>query len=169
VPDFLINPVGEIAKIAYIAHHGQTDKIGVPYYEHVHAVAKGLAPLGPELEMAGYLHDIVEDTDYTADMLRRLGVPERTVSAVEAVTNERGVPYAKKIDKILQNPDAVLVKISDNAHNSRMDRAAHLPMEERERLALKYFTARRKLWSAATSDAIRTIVAIVNPDLLEEL
>lgn len=164
----MITP-SQIANIARAAHLGQTDKIGVPYFWHVHAVAQGLAPFGPELEMAGYLHDIIEDTDWTSEQLWDLGVPERTMRAVEAVTNAPGVLYTEKIGQILQNPDAVLVKIADNAHNSRADRAAQLPPEKRERLALKYFNARRKLWSAANPADITTIVKIVNSDLLEEL
>jgi (p)ppGpp synthase/HD superfamily hydrolase len=119
--------------------------------------------------MAGYLHDIIEDTDWTSEQLWDMGVPERTLRAVEAVTNERGVSYKEKISKILMNPDAVLVKIADNAHNSRADRAAQLPREKRERLALKYSDARRTLWLAAYPADIATIVKIVNPDLLEEL
>jgi (p)ppGpp synthase/HD superfamily hydrolase len=161
--------VTQVAQIARTAHLEQTDKIGVPYYHHVHAVAQGLAPFGPELEMAGYLHDIIEDTDWTSEQLWDMGVPERTLRAVEAVTNERGVSYKEKISKILMNPDAVLVKIADNAHNSRADRAAQLPREKRERLALKYSDARRTLWLAAYPADIATIVKIVNPDLLEEL
>jgi (p)ppGpp synthase/HD superfamily hydrolase len=161
--------VNQVAQIARAAHLDQTDKIGVPYYHHVFAVAQGLAPFGPELEMAGYLHDIIEDTDWTSEQLWDMGVPERTLRAVEAVTNERGVSYTEKISMIVSNPDAVLVKIADNAHNSRADRAAQLPREKRERLALKYFDARRRLWSAANPEDIATIVKIVNPDLLEEL
>lgn len=161
--------VSQVAHIAHAAHLGQYDKIGVPYFHHVDAVARGLAPLGPELEMAGYLHDIIEDTDWTAQMLWDLGIPQRTVDAVVAVTNEKGVPYEEKIRKIITNPDAVLVKIADNAHNSRADRAAKLRLAQRERLALKYFNARRVLWEAARPEDIKTIVSIVNPDLLEEL
>jgi (p)ppGpp synthase/HD superfamily hydrolase len=161
--------VDQIASIARTAHMGQTDKIGAPYFWHVEAVALGLKPFGPELEMAGYLHDIIEDTDWTAGQLWNLGVPERTLRAVEAVTNEPGVSYTTKIGKILRNPDAVLVKISDNAHNSRADRAAQLPVEKRKQLALKYSNARQKLWSAAQTEDIETIVKIVNPKLLEEL
>ncbi|MFJ7269441.1 HD domain-containing protein [Streptomyces sp. NPDC099050] len=155
--------------MADCAHAGQVDKIGVPYIEHVRAVAAGLAPFGDQLVMAGLLHDIIEDTDWTAERLRDAGIPERVISAVEAVTNQKGVPYEEKIRRIMTNSDATLVKISDNAHNSHPDRAAQLPEESRTRLAAKYRAARDVLWAAADFRDIKAIVTIVNPLLLVEL
>ncbi|MFF7813122.1 HD domain-containing protein [Streptomyces roseolus] len=161
--------LAEVDALADRAHAGQVDKIGVPYVAHVRAVAAGLAPLGPELAMAGLLHDVVEDTEWTADGLRAAGVPERVVRIVLAVTNEPGRPYEEKIRRVARDPDATLVKIADNAHNSRADRAAALTPEQRARLAAKYRSARRVLWAAADREQIATILRIVNPDLLPEL
>lgn len=169
----MTNPAETLAAIdalAAEAHAGQVDKIGVPYIEHVRAVATGLAPFGDELVMAGLLHDIIEDTDWTADKLREEGVPDHVVALVEAVTNERGVPYEEKVARITgHGRDAALLKVADNAHNSRPDRAAHLPEEKRVRLATKYWAARDVLWPAADSRDIEAIVTIVNPALLDEL
>lgn len=164
-----MNTVSEVDAFAAAAHEGQYDKIGVPYIGHVRAVAAGLAPFGDELVMAGLLHDVIEDTDWTAEQLRDLGVPDRAVDAVEAVTNQPGVPYEEKIRRITHSSDATLVKISDNAHNSHPDRAAQLPEEKRSRLAAKYRAARDILWPAAEGRDIETIVRIVNPSLLDEL
>lgn len=161
--------VREVDHLAATAHTGQVDKIGVPYIEHVRAVAAGLAPFGDELVMAGLLHDIIEDTDWTADRLLEEGIPPRVVSAVEAVTNQRGMPYEEKIRRIVRDSDATLVKIADNAHNSRPDRAAQLPDEKRVRLASKYRTVRDVLWARADYTDIEAIVRIVNPSLLDEL
>lgn len=163
----LLNTPEAVEAFARTAHHGQTDKIGVPYIEHVLAVARGLAPFGDDLVMAGLLHDVLEDTDYTARDLAAAGVPERVLRAVLAVTNTPGGSYQAKIRAITYNPDAVLVKIADNAHNSRPDRAAQLPEEKRLRLELKYAQAREVLWTAARPEDVRTIVSLVNPSLLE--
>ncbi|MFH9726430.1 HD domain-containing protein [Streptomyces sp. NPDC017254] len=160
--------LAEVDALAGRAHAGQTDRIGVPYVEHVRAVAAGLAPLGPHLAMAGLLHDIIEDTGWTAERLRAAGIPDRVVSVVEAVTNVPGTAYEEKIRRITEDPDATLVKIADNAHNSRPDRAAALPPEQRERLAAKYRAARQVLWAAADPADIATILRVVNPDLLAE-
>ncbi|WP_329390220.1 HD domain-containing protein [Streptomyces sp. NBC_01716] len=161
--------LAEVDAFAAEAHAGQVDKIGVPYIEHVRAVAAGLAPFGDELVMAGLLHDIIEDTGWTAEQLHEAGVSRHVVSIVEAVTNQRGVPYEEKIRRIVSDRDATLVKISDNAHNSHPDRAAQLSEEKRARLAAKYRAARDVLWAAADDRDIEAIVTIVNPSLLVEL
>ncbi|WP_416476982.1 HD domain-containing protein [Streptomyces sp. LKA04] len=162
--------IEEVDALAAAAHAGQVDKIGAPYIEHVRAVAAGLAPFGDDLVMAGLLHDIIEDTDWTAEQLREAGVSAYVVALVEAVTNERGVSYEEKIARITgSGRDAVLLKIADNAHNSRPDRAAQLPEEKRVRLAVKYRAARDVLWAAADDRDIEATVTIVNPSLLDEL
>ncbi|MET8953331.1 HD domain-containing protein [Streptomyces sp. NPDC004533] len=161
--------VEEVDNFVAKAHAGQVDRIGVPYIEHVRAVAAGLAPFGPELVMAGLLHDVIEDTDWTAQQLMAVGVPAHVVSVVETVTNQPGVPYGEKIKRITGNRDAALVKIADNAHNSHPDRVARLPAEQRDRLAAKYRQARDTLWAAADSKHIEVVLSIVNPSLLAEL
>ncbi|MGW4049770.1 HD domain-containing protein [Streptomyces sp. NPDC004779] len=161
--------LAEVDALADRAHAGQTDKIGVPYVEHVRAVAAGLVPFGTELTMAGLLHDVVEDTAWTAEELRAAGVPDRVVRIVEAVTNDPEGSYEEKIRRVARDPEATLVKIADNAHNSRADRATALPPEQRERLAAKYRAARRVLWAAADPGHVATILRTVNPDLLPEL
>ncbi|WP_145503159.1 HD domain-containing protein [Streptomyces sp. CFMR 7] len=162
--------VAEVDALATAAHAGQVDKVGVPYIEHVRAVAAGLVPFGDHLAMAGLLHDVIEDTDWTAERLRDAGVPGYVVALVEAVTNERGVPYEEKVARITgQGRDAVLLKVADNAHNSHPDRAVKLSGEQRTRLGAKYRAARDILWPAVVDRDIETIVRIVNPSLLDEL
>ncbi|MEW1695245.1 HD domain-containing protein [Streptomyces sp. NPDC091278] len=160
--------LSEVDALAARAHAGQTDKAGAPYIDHVRAVAAGLAPLGPHLAMAGLLHDIVEDTPWTPELLRAEGVPDDIVALVEAVTNRPGTPYEEKIRRIAENPGATLLKIADNAHNSRSDRAAALDPARRERLAAKYRAAREPLWAAADPRDVETILRVVNPELLAE-
>ncbi|MFE1190131.1 HD domain-containing protein [[Kitasatospora] papulosa] len=161
--------VDDVRALAERAHAGQVDKIGVVYFAHVQAVAAGLASFGDDLVMAGLLHDVIEDTDWTAERLLAAGVPGPVVAIVEMVTNQDGVPYEDKIRRITRDPLATLVKIADNAHNSRADRAAQLPAAQRDRLAAKYRAARSELWPAARRDDIEAIVRIVNPALLTEL
>jgi (p)ppGpp synthase/HD superfamily hydrolase len=161
--------VEEVDALASAAHAGQVDKVGVPYIEHVRAVAAGLVPFGDRLVMAGLLHDVVEDTGRTAQELRAAGVPDDVVALVEAVTNQPGVPYEEKIRRIAGNREATLVKIADNAHNSRPDRAAALTEEQRARLGAKYRAAREVLWAAADREDVEAVLTVVNPALLDEL
>lgn len=71
-------------------HHGQTDKAGQPYVDHVLRVHSRLLSLFPDasadVEHAALLHDAIEDCDVTADNLRRRGYSDAKIRIVEAVT-----------------------------------------------------------------------------------
>ncbi|WP_328336708.1 HD domain-containing protein [Streptomyces violaceus] len=161
--------VGEVDALAAEAHAGQVDKIGVPYIEHVRAVAAGLAPISAALEQAGLLHDIIEDTDWTAERLLDAGVSLAVVETVQAVTRTPDIAYMDMIRSVAADPIAALVKIADNAHNSLPSRAASLPDGKRESLAKRYAAARRVLWPAVQRHEVEGILRRVNPSLLSEL
>ncbi|WP_174545631.1 HD domain-containing protein [Nocardiopsis dassonvillei] len=132
-------------KLAARAHAGQADKAGHPYTEHVFAVRDLLAPHGEHAQMAGVLHDTLEDTDLTADDLRAYGCPEEVVRAVEAVTKQPGESYEDAVRRAAADPLGRLVKLADNAHNSDERRLALLPEEKAVRLRAKYAKARALL------------------------
>jgi len=132
----------EATQLAAQAHAGQVDKAGRPYSEHVFAVRDLLAPHGPHAQMAGVLHDTLEDTDLTADDLRAHGCPEEVIRAVEAVTKQAGETYEDAVHRAAADPLGRLVKLADNAHNSDEGRLALLPMEKADRLRVKYARAR---------------------------
>ncbi|MFG2195189.1 HD domain-containing protein [Streptomyces sp. NPDC048639] len=157
----------ETDALAAAAHAGQTDKIGVPYIEHVRAVAHGLVPAGDHMARAGLLHDVVEDTDWTLARLLSAGVPAEVVALVDAVTKKPGITYRDMIRTIAADEDASLLKIADNAHNSRPDRLAVLPEDQRARLAAKYEDARTVLWPVVDPELLETVVRRINPALLD--
>ena len=161
--------LADVDAIAARAHAGQYDKIGVPYVDHVRAVSAGLAPFGVGMQMAGLLHDVIEDTELTAAALLTAGVPAAVVATVRRVTNRAGVPYPDMLDGIRRDHAATLLKISDNAHNSLPERHIRLSPEQRGRLTAKYAHARRLLWPAASPEDVRAILRIVNPSLLPQL
>lgn len=160
--------LAEVDAFAEKAHEGFVDKGGVPYVEHVRAVAAGLEPFSTQVQMAGLLHDVIEDTDWTAETLRAAGIESRVVRIVELLTKLPGESYMERITAITEDRQATLVKIADNAHNSRADRAAKLPDGNRGRLE-RYRKARQILWAAADRDDVEAIISVVNPDLLSEL
>jgi (p)ppGpp synthase/HD superfamily hydrolase len=133
----------ELADIlASTAHHGQVDKAGNPYVDHVRAVAALLTEHGPDAVMAGLLHDVVEDTHITLDDLRELGYPERVVSAVDSVTRRPGEEYMDMVRRAAADPLGRLVKLADNAHNSDEERLSRLDPEQADWLRQKYAKAR---------------------------
>jgi (p)ppGpp synthase/HD superfamily hydrolase len=161
--------LADVDALAAEAHAGQFDKVGAPYIGHVRAVAAGVAPFGVGLQMAGLLHDVLEDTPMTADDLLRAGVPFSVVATVRRVTRLPGVSYPEMLRQVVTDHAATLLKISDNAHNSHPDRAAALAPADRERLAERYRSARAVLWPAAAVEDIRAVLELVNPSLLAEL
>ncbi|MCW2932553.1 MAG: Guanosine-3,5-bis(Diphosphate) 3-pyrophosphohydrolase [Actinomycetia bacterium] len=166
----MVVTVEQVAMLAIGAHGRQADKIGVPYREHLRAVAEGLEPFGPMVVMAGWLHDIIEDTDWTAEGLREVGVSARVVEVVRLVTRMDGESYVDMLVRVAGDPLATLVKISDNAHNSLPGRAAGVTDEsERRHLEERYRGARRILWPATIPGNVNAIVSRVNPALLAEM
>lgn len=131
--------------LAARAHHGQVDKAGRPYIEHVRAVAAALTHHGEQAIIAGLLHDIVEDTDITLNDLRDLGYPPEIVNAVDAVTRRPGEHYMDMIRRAAADPLGRLVKLADNAHNASPDRLAQLDPEQAEWFRRKYARARAVL------------------------
>ena len=104
--------------IAIEAHEGQHDKGGRPYIEHPATVSLGVE--GDERKAAAWLHDVVEDTEWTLDGLRARGVSDEVVRAVDALTRRKpqGETYREYIARLSGNPIARDVKVSDLWHNS---------------------------------------------------
>jgi (p)ppGpp synthase/HD superfamily hydrolase len=155
--------------IAASAHDGVTDKVGAPYIEHARAVAAGLADFEVEIQVAGVLHDVIEDTGWTFEDLQEAGVTEKSLEIIEAVTKMPGCTKRQQIERVVQGGrGAILVKIADNAHNTHPDRLALLDRATGERLLVKYREAREVLWSSVPMDDVAKILARVNPHLHEK-
>ncbi|MFL1377012.1 MULTISPECIES: VOC family protein [unclassified Nocardiopsis] len=154
----------QASELAARAHAGQVDKVGRPYVEHVHAVRDLLAVHGESAQVAGVLHDVLEDTDLTADDLRAHGCPEEVVRAVVAVSRRPGETYDALIARAAADPLGRLVKLADNAHNSDEARLAALPAEQAERLRAKYARARAVLEGA---ESRATLIVLRTPRLEE--
>jgi len=116
--------------LAFEAHKNQKRKSGEPYIIHPIAVA---AIAAEELELdantviAAFLHDVVEDTPYEVDDIRRL-FGDDVAFLVDAVTKRKKANYenTKQVDNYKQILDSVhydiralLVKLSDRLHNMR--------------------------------------------------
>lgn len=158
-------------ELARSAHTGQTDKLGAAYVDHVHAVGSGLIDFDDTIQVAGFLHDIVEDTGHTLDSLRSLGVSERSLAIIERVLRNLhpDMSYAEGIAHVSESEDAALVKISDNVHNSHPDRVRALVEATGEPPAMRYAEARPILFAAVRRDHAEKILRRVNPSLAPEL
>ena len=117
-------------QLALSAHDGQFRKSGEPYIMHPVTVAAIVAEemmLGANPVITAFLHDVVEDTDYTLEDIRRQFGPDVSF-LVGAVTKPQNNSYemTKQLDNFKQmlesfNYDirALLVKLADRLHNMR--------------------------------------------------
>lgn len=139
-------PVADAAqRIAAQAHQGQLDKSGVPYLSHPARVAAWLHARGQvdAIVAAGWLHDVLEDTSWTAAQLSAAGMPARTLQIVQAMTRMPGQhPEDYYAGLVAAGPEAVAVKLADIDDNTDPARTVLLDGATRERLAKKYAKAR---------------------------
>ena len=116
--------------LAAEAHSEQRRKSGEPYIMHPIAVARIIAEeleLGANPIIASFLHDVVEDTDYTIEQIRdRFG--DDVAFLVAAVTKQKKAKYqhSKQVDNFRQilesvsfDIHALLIKLADRLHNMR--------------------------------------------------
>lgn len=119
--------------IAEDAHKGQVDKAGVDYIQHPLFVASLVE--GELAKTVALLHDVVEDSDWTLEDLRKEGLPEEVVQAVGILTKKRNENYEEYILRVKQNPLARQVKLADLQHNSDLSRLANVTDRDRKRVA----------------------------------
>ena len=126
-------------QIAYDAHYGQVDRGKTPYIFHPMHVAESMKD--EDSTVVAILHDILEDTPVSADLLRKKGIPERLVEAIEIVTRREDEPYMVYLYRVVnsKNEIALRVKYADVLHNmdESRTRTGKLPkyLEDRYRHA----------------------------------
>lgn len=129
--------------IATSAHEGQVDKAGKPYIEHPMRVMN----MGKTVEekIAGVLHDVVEDSDWTFEMLEKEGIPKDVMDALRCVTKlSEDEDYNHFIERVKTNPLAVKVKLNDLKDNMDITRLGEVTEKDLARLN-KYIRAYRQL------------------------
>ena len=129
--------------IATSAHEGQVDKAGKPYIEHPMRVMN----MGKTVEekIAGVLHDVVEDSDWTFEMLEKEGIPKDVMDALRCVTKlSEEEDYDHFIERVKTNPLAVKVKLNDLKDNMDITRLGEVTGKDLARLN-KYIRAYRQL------------------------
>ena len=131
------------------AHEGQLRASGEPYFNHVFATAKNLAVFGmsPITVAAGLLHDVIEDTDITEDILNsEFGEHgEELVFLVSGVTKlgklryqgrERHIESLRKFFiAVTQDMRIFAINFAARLHN--VQTLEHIPKEKAKRIALE--------------------------------
>lgn len=124
--------VEEAVRIAAIALVGKPDTL-------LHALRVGLAGSTDDERVLGFLHDVIEDTTFSADILRfKFGV--NMMLALAAITREPGEGYSAYITRVERNQLAKAVKINDLKDN--LARPGRNELKERYRRALAQLEGR---------------------------
>ena len=133
----------EMAKeIAEKAHQGQTDKGGHPYILHPIRVMERCET--EETKIIAILHDVMEDSDYTLEDLRKEGFSEEILEALVCLTHQEGEDYMAYIERVCQNPLAARVKYADLQDNMDISRIPHPTEKDFARLE-KYKKAKARI------------------------
>ncbi len=110
-------------KVALEAHGDQMYGGELPYIVHLFAVEMVLRRflvVDERLLVSAYLHDVLEDTDYSRNALRDI-FGEDVLVIVEAVTEPKGGTrkerHAATYPKIRALPDARILKLADRIAN----------------------------------------------------
>lgn len=130
-PKYDLELIGRAYDKAREMHDGQLRKSGEPYLIHPLAVAEILADLGMDEDtiVAGLLHDVVEDTDYTSEELRE-EFGEEVELLVDGVTKLGSLKFESKEQRQAENLRkmflamskdirVLIIKLSDRLHNMR--------------------------------------------------
>jgi hypothetical protein len=116
--------------IAVAAHQGQRDKAGEPFIYHLFRVM--LSVEGAALRQVALLHDLLEDTTWTAGDLSLAGLSQEVIQAIELLTRQPSDSYTDYVVRLSKNTYAKASKIADLNDNYRLDRVAFRAGHETE-------------------------------------
>jgi (p)ppGpp synthase/HD superfamily hydrolase len=137
-----IPTVADAVALAAKHHRDALDKGGAPYI--LHPLRVMMAMTTDRERRVAVLHDLLEDTEVTAENLRQLGYPEDEVTALEALTRQKGETYEAFVERARINPLAAAVKRADLEDNMDVRRLSKIEPKDAERLA-KYLRAWNRL------------------------
>jgi hypothetical protein len=136
-------PLEKAIMMAIRAHRGQLDRAGQPYV--LHALRVMIGQQTESARIVGVLHDILENTAVTLDILREAEFSDEVCAALDCLTRRVGERYHDYIDRIIGNSLACHVKFADLAGN--LDPARLLASDESD---LRRLARYKDAWNRIT-------------------
>jgi GTP diphosphokinase / guanosine-3',5'-bis(diphosphate) 3'-diphosphatase len=169
-------------RVAEKYHTGQKRKSGEDYITHPLAVARILADLGsgPATIAAALLHDTVEDTDYSLEMLKT-DFGDEVALLVDGVTKLDKVKFGdsaqaetmrKMVVAMSRDVRVLVIKLADRLHNART--WGFVPLESAKRKAQETLEIYAPLAHRLGISTIKTELedisfAVLYPKVYEEI
>ena len=139
--DLFLDDLNKAMALAAIAHNGQCDLGKDNYVNHLMRVANKLND--DKGKTVAILHDVLEDTNVTMEMLEELDFDPEIMNAVGLMTRSVHQPYEEYVENLSHNELASRVKLSDLHDNLDVDNRRPLPPPQS--LVDRYLKARTML------------------------
>ena len=114
--------------LACLAHRNQVDKGGMDYICHPVTVALHVRDHHPRSKKrdramtVALLHDVLEDTTVTEDMLKCFGFEDKVIRAIGLLTHVSGDTYDTYLEKLKVSRLAMKIKCADMTDNENLNR-----------------------------------------------
>ena len=126
-------------------HKDMMDKGNNPCIEHLLYVSNNC--INKDAKIAGLLHDILEDTDCTEQILIDSNISTDIIKAIKLLTKSDNETYASYIDNLVasNNIIALEVKFWDLSNNMDLSRLDTITEKDLNRVKKRYKPAQKKI------------------------
>lgn len=123
-------------------HNDMVDKGGSPYINHL--VYVSMHCRNKYSKIGGLLHDILEDTACTPEILSKHNIPTLIIDAIQIVSKKEGESYDEFIQRIIDSNNIIALEIKywDLTNNMDLNRLPNVREKDILRVQKRYLPSR---------------------------